>query len=58
VELIMMYTRSYRKHYIHCRVDGGRERCRVQGPRGSTIVSDVSFATAKKKIRARTRTRR
>lgn len=51
----MMYTVSYRRHYIHCRTDGNRERCRVQGPSGKTVITDVSFTTAKKKIRARAR---
>lgn len=52
------YTVGYRKHWIHCATVNRRETCRIQSPNGDTVGSSRSVDGAKKKIRARSRSRR
>lgn len=48
-----MVTTSYRGHFIHCKVEGNREECRIQRPDLSQVKgASRSVEGAKKRIRA------
>lgn len=46
-------TAKYRGHWIHCAVINRRDVCRIQAPNGDIVGTARSFASAKKKVRAR-----